>query len=188
MAGASGVVATEFEEVESGRRNDRPQLAAALVACRARRVALVVAKLARLARNARFLLQVVEGIGEAGAVSCDLPQVPPGPVGKILLMQMAAVAELKAGLTSQRTSAALAAAKERSTLLRNPRLRAGAPEQTRVRAADVLLYLDVARRAGTRTLYELAEVLTNCGTPTSVGKGAWRPEQVRRVLVQTTTS
>ena len=193
VAGVGGVVAAEFEEVESGKRNDRPQLAAALAACRARRAALVIAKLDRLARNARFLLHVVEGTGEAGVVFCDLPSVPPGPVGKFLLTQMAAVAELEAGLTSQRTRVALAAAKARGTVLGNPRLRAGAPEQARAaaaaksvqargRAADVLPYLDAARRVGARTLRELAEALTNRGVPTPAGKGAWRPEQVRRVL------
>ena len=193
VAHAGGVVAAEFEEVESGKRNDRPQLAAALASCRARRAALVIAKLDRLARNARFLLHIVEGTGEAGVVFCDLPQVPPGPVGKFLLTQMAAVAELEAGLTSQRTRAALAAAKARGTVLGNPRLRAGAPEQARAaaaaksmqaraRAADVLPYLDAARRAGARTLHELAEALTNRGVPTPACKGEWRPEQVRRVL------
>ena len=190
---AKYVVAAEFEEVESGKRTDRPQLAAALAACRARRAALVIAKLDRLARNARFLLHVVEGTGEAGVVFCDLPSVPPGPVGKFLLTQMAAVAELEAGLISQRTRAALAAAKVRGPVLGNPRLRAGAPEharaaaavksaQAQARAADVLPYLDAARRAGARTLHELAEALTNRGVPTPAGKRDWRPEQVRRVL------
>ena len=78
------------------------------------------------------------------------------------------------------------------TVLGNPRLRAGAPEharaaaaaksaQARARAADVLPHLDAACRAGTRTLYELAEALTNRGAPTPAAKGSWRPEQVRRV-------
>ena len=194
VAGIGGIVAAEFEEVESGKRNDRPQLAAALAACRARRAALVIAKLDRLARNARFLLHVVEGTGEAGVVFCDLPSVPPGPVGKFLLTQMAAVAELEAGLISQRTRAALAAAKARGTRLGNPRLRAGAPEharaaaaaksvRARARAADVLPYLEAARRAGARTLHELAEALTNRGVPTPAGRSNWRPEQVRRVQV-----
>src|SRR3954454_11021819 len=113
VTAAAGQVVAEVQEVESGKRNERPQLAAALAACRARRATLLIAKLDRLARNARFLLGVVEGSGEGGVIFCDLPQVPPGPVGKFLLTQMAAVAELEAGLISQRTKDALAAAKIR---------------------------------------------------------------------------
>jgi hypothetical protein len=44
-------------------------------------------------------------------VFCDLPTIPAGPMGKLLLTQMAAVAELEAGLISQRTRAALQAAR-----------------------------------------------------------------------------
>ena len=95
-----------FQEVESGKRADRPQLAAALAACGTRRAVLVIVKLDRLAGNAHFLLSVVEGTGQAGVVFCDLPTVPARLVGKFLVTQMAAVAELEAGLISQRTRAA----------------------------------------------------------------------------------
>jgi DNA invertase Pin-like site-specific DNA recombinase len=116
---AGGEVAAEFREVESGKRADRPQLAAALASCRTRRAVLVIAKLDRLARNARFLLSVVEGSGEAGVLFCDLPTVPAGPVGKFLIRQMAAVVELEAGLISQRTRAAVAMARARGVRLGN---------------------------------------------------------------------
>src|SRR5262249_22959128 len=53
-------------------------------------------------------------------VFCDLPHVPPGAMGRFLLTQMASVAELEVGLISERTKAALAAAKARGLKLGNP--------------------------------------------------------------------
>ena len=53
-------------------------------------------------------------------VFCDLPSVPPGAMGRFLLTQMAAVAELEVGLIGERTKAALAAAKARGVKLGNP--------------------------------------------------------------------
>lgn len=75
VASSGGKIIAEFEEIESGKRAARPQLAAALGACRARRAVLIVAKLDRLARNTRFLLSVAEGTGAGGVVFCDLPQI-----------------------------------------------------------------------------------------------------------------
>ena len=61
-------------------------------------------------------------------------------------------------------------------MLGNPRLRAGTPDQARAaaatksaqaraRAANVAPYPYAPRRAGARTLAELAEALTNRGVP-----------------------
>jgi len=186
-------MAAEFEEVESGKRTDRPQLAAALAACRAHRATLVIAKLDRLARNARFLLLIVEGTGDGGVVFCDLPTVPAGPVGKFLITQMAAVAELEAGLIGQRTRAALAQAKARGVKLGNPQLRAGSPDmarqaaaaysgQQRQRAADVLPFIHQAQKAGATTLQSIADAMTARGIPTPGGRGGWHPATVSRVL------
>ncbi len=188
-----GVLVAEFEEIESGKINDRPQLAAALAACRAHRATLLIAKLDRLARNARFLLTVVEGTTENGCTFCDLPTVPPGPVGKFLLTQMAAVAELEAGLISQRTRAALAQAKLRGVKLGNPALRAGtadmarrasaaASSQARARATDVLPFLRQAQKAGATTLQEMADAMIARGIPTPGRRGSWHPGTVRRVM------
>ena len=193
VASAGGRLIEEFCEVESGKRCDRPQLAAALAACRAHRAILVIAKLDRLARNARFLLSVIEGTGDAGVAFCDVPALPAGPVGKFMLTQMAAVAELEAGLTSQRTKAALAAAKARGVKLGNPTLRAGTPEAARVaadalaqrareKAAGALPYIEQARKAGAVTLAQLAQALTARGVATPSGRGTWHPMMVARAI------
>ncbi|MGY3465500.1 hypothetical protein ACVW0I_002371 [Bradyrhizobium sp. LM6.11] len=98
---------SEFTETESGRKVDRPQLAAALAACRVHRAVLVIAKLDRLSRNQSFLMALIDG--GVDVLFCDLPQIPAGAVGRFMLQQMSAVAELEAGLISERTKAALAA-------------------------------------------------------------------------------
>ncbi len=183
----------EFREVESGKRADRPQLAAALAARRTRRAVLVIAKLDRLTRNARFLLSVVEGSGEAGVVFCDLPTVPAGPVGKILITQMAAAAELEAGLISQRTRAALAVAKARGVRLGNPSptpataMMAAAARQTRsrqvaARATDVLAVVRQVQAKGANSLRAIAAELHAHGVLTQAGKLDWSPAQVQRLL------
>lgn len=179
----------EFEEVESGRRSDRPQLAAALAACRTHHATLIVAKLDRLTRNTRFLLSIAEGAGDRGVVFCDLPQLPPGPMGKFFLTLMAAVAELEAGLISQRTIAALKAAKARGVKLGNPNLRqpgAGAARkrQARGKAREIYPFIVAARKAGCTTLLELADALTARGIPTPRGFTHWSPEQIRRILMR----
>lgn len=188
-----GQVAAEFVEVESGKRNDRPQLAQALAACRSMGAVLIIAKLDRLARNARFLLSVVEGAGDAGIAFCDLPQLPPGPVGKFMVTMLAAVAELEAGMISQRTKAALEAAKARGVKLGNPSLRAGTPESARkasevasanaqAKARDVLPYVQAALGAGATTLAQLAQALEARGVRTPRGSTRWAPAQVARIL------
>lgn len=189
----SGTIVSEFEEVESGSRDDRPQLALALAACRAMRATLIIAKLDRLARNTSFLLSIVHGCGDAGVVFCDLPQLPPGAAGTFILTLFAAVAELERGLISQRTKAALTAAKARGVKLGNPRLRSGfdakmsqagrASQGVRAHqhAADVLPYIADARRAGAESLSEIAAALTARGIRPPSGGESWHPSQVWRI-------
>jgi DNA invertase Pin-like site-specific DNA recombinase len=186
-------------EVESGRKADRPELTKALARCRATGATLLVAKLDRLARNARFLLSVVEGTGEAGVIVLDLPTIPPGPVGKFLLTQMAAVAELEAGLIGQRTKAALAAAKARGTKLGGRRIGQRLPEladrqrgaqeaaEAKRLAADHAAHRVMPRvaelQAAGAGLAETARRLQADGVPTPRG-GAWTATAVRRVIAR----
>ena len=188
-----------FVEVESGKRSDRPELAKALAKCQATAATLLVAKLGPLARNAEFLLAIVEGSGQGGVVSCHLPTIPPGPVGKFLLTQMAAVAELEAGLISQRTRAALQAAKARGTVLggvrpgqRSPtaeeQLRgAQAGAEARRLAADHAAHRAaprvVALQAEGLSLRGIAAALTAEGVPTPL-RGAWTATSVKRILAR----
>jgi DNA invertase Pin-like site-specific DNA recombinase len=104
-----------YTEVESGRSTKRPKLAEALARCRKTGATLLVAKLDRLSRNVVFLRTLIDS--GVDVVFCDLPHIPPGAMGRFLLTQMAAVAELEAGLVSERTKAALAAAKARGVKL-----------------------------------------------------------------------
>jgi DNA invertase Pin-like site-specific DNA recombinase len=153
-----------------------------------------VAKLDRLARNALFLLTVAEGSGEAGVVFCDLPQLPPGPMGKFFLTLMAAVAELEAGLISQRTKAALQAAKARGVRLGGHRITSGDPraasagrktqsERSRQRAADVMPFIEAAKRAGCESLRDIAAALTARGIQPPSGGAQWYAAQVRRAIL-----
>ena len=107
-------VVAEHVEVESGRKAARPELAKALNHCRAAKACLVVAKLDRLARNVAFL----SGLMEAGVdfVACDNPTAT-----KFTVHILAAVAEQEAKAISERTVAALAAAKRRGVLLGSSR-------------------------------------------------------------------
>jgi DNA invertase Pin-like site-specific DNA recombinase len=187
-----GLVAAAFEEVESGRRGDRPQLGLALAECRLRRAVLLIAKLDRLARDAHFLL----GLEKAGVefVAADMPHA-----NRLTVGIMALVAEEEVRMTSARTKAALAAAKARGVRLGNPRLQpgngkaaAGARAAWSImatqRMAEVLPYIEAAKRAGATTLQQLADALTARGVRTPRGGERWRPWQVRRVLDRAATS
>jgi DNA invertase Pin-like site-specific DNA recombinase len=183
-----------FTEAESGKRNDRPALAQALALCRIHNATLVVAKLDRLARNARFLLTVRDETGESGVVFCDLPTIPEGPMGKYMVTNMAAVAELEAGLISQRTRAALQAAKARGQKLgcKNDNIAAYAKRGAAVsasaraakaskRAIDILPLIKTINTDGKLSLRQIAAVLNERKIPTARG-GEWSAVQVSRLL------
>ena len=110
-AGREGArIVAEYREVESGKKAARPELLKALAHCRAAKATLVVSKLDRLARNVAFLSALMDsGID---FVALDNPHA-----NRFTLHVLAAVAEQEARATSERTKAALAAAKRRGVLL-----------------------------------------------------------------------
>src|SRR5690349_8803297 len=132
LNGGNWQLVAEFTEVESGRKNDRPELAKALAMCRRTGAALIIAKLDRLARNVAFVSNLMEAGVEFTAV--DFPTA-----NRLTIHILAAVAEHEREMISARTKAALAAAKARGTKLGNP---AGLSAEARTKGTAVA----VARR------------------------------------------
>lgn len=104
------VLDKEFIEIETGKRNNRPVLAKALQRCKLKSATLLIAKLDRLGRNLRFITTIQESGVEFTAV--DNPNA-----GKFMVHIMAAVAEYERDQISERTTAALQAAKARGIKL-----------------------------------------------------------------------
>jgi DNA invertase Pin-like site-specific DNA recombinase len=193
LNGGHWTLVKEYVETESGKRNDRPKLRAALSHAKAIGATVVVAKLDRLSRNTRFLLDLIES--GADVVFCDLPQIPTGATGRFLLTQMASVAELERGLISERTKAALKAAKARGIKLGNPNgARALRGKQTgnreavaavqanaRQRAENLKEIIDDIRGSGATTARKIATCLNERGILTPRG-GKWHVSSASRLI------
>lgn len=110
----------EFSEVETGKGSDaldrRPQLAAALEIAKKHDAKIIIAKLDRLSRDVHFIsglmLEKVPFLVTELGVNTD----------PFMLHIYAALAEKERALISERTKAALKAAKARGVTLGNPNL------------------------------------------------------------------
>lgn len=184
-------VLAEYTEIESGRKDDRPELERALQHAKATGATLVCAKLDRLGRRASHVLGLLDGAG-VPVVFADAPNA-----GTLELGVRAVVAEEEARMISERTKAGLQAAKARGVRLGNPngakalrRYEAenghGAAIEGRVRAADEFaggLRFAVERimAEGKTTMQEIADALNADGFPTRRG-GQWSRGQVSRLV------
>lgn len=176
----------EFVEVETGKGADaierRPQLAAALAEARKRKCPVAVAKLDRLSRDVHFI---------SGLMTHRVPFLVAElgrDVDPFMIHIYAALAEKERALISQRTTAALKAAKARGVRLGNPQLaKARAAGVARVKAdaerfaANVLPVIREAQKAGASSLRAIAQVLNDRGVRTARG-GKWAAPQVRDIL------
>jgi DNA invertase Pin-like site-specific DNA recombinase len=180
----------EVIEVESGKRADRPKLAEALTLCRVHGATLIIAKLDRLARNVAFVSALMAAGTDFEAV--DFPQA-----NRLTIHIMAAVAEHEAKAISDRTKAALAAARRRGVNLGGVRkghkpftakARAMGSKviaaRARDRAADLAPILAELRASGLISLHRLAAALNDRGIPTASGAGTWQATSVRRLLAR----
>ena len=185
----AGELVGEFTEVESGKRNDRPQLAAALASCKRHKAVLVIAKLDRLARNVAFVANLMESGAEFVAV--DMPMA-----NRLTVHILAAVAEHEREMISARTMAALAASKARGRRLgwsiegrqqeqRRAALKGAGAGRARADAfaANIGPVVASMRAAGVTTLAGIAEALNARGIRTARG-GAWYATTVRNLVLR----
>jgi DNA invertase Pin-like site-specific DNA recombinase len=176
----------EFTEVETGKGSDaldrRPELAAALTVARKAKCPVAVAKLDRLSRDVHFISGLMAQ--RVQFIVADLGT----DADPFMLHLFAALAEKERALISQRTKAALTAAKERGVQLGNPRI-----EDARAKAIDVaksgadrhaaavLPIIQQVQAAGAKTLRDIADALNARGIATPRA-GRWYATSVKNLL------
>jgi len=149
LNGGRWELVAEVVEVESGKRSDRPKLKGAIELCKVHGAKLLIAKLDRLARNVAFVSNLMESGVEFEALDC--PQA-----NRFTIHVLAAVAEHEASLISQRTKAALAAAKARGVRLGNPQ---GAKPFAGTRVVGAARSVEVRKQTADARAERLRDVL-----------------------------
>lgn len=172
-----------YEEVESGSRDDRPQLARVLDLCRVYDATLIVARLDRLSRDAAFLLALRKENISIRFV--DLPQAD-----EFTVAILAVVAEHERRLISRRTKEALAVRKAQGVKLggyRGGTISSKASErsaQVRKTKAVQRARVTLAQVRGwqSKTPTEVADALNEQGIPTASGSGEWTADKARAAM------
>ncbi|MCI5076554.1 recombinase family protein [Oricola sp.] len=186
----NATILAQFTEVESGRRNERPELKKALQLARLTGATLVIAKLDRLSRNAAFLLTLRDS--GVSFVAVDMPEANDLTVGI-----MALVAQQEREAISRRTKEALAAAKARGVKLGNPNgaaalrqagedgaaLRATVSANADAFAESLAPVLEDVRGQGHVTLRAIVTEFNARGIRTRRG-GRWHVSTVRNLLLR----
>jgi DNA invertase Pin-like site-specific DNA recombinase len=180
----SAQLLTEYVEIESGKKNYRPQLLAAIAEARRVGATLLIAKLDRLSRNAGFIF----ALRDSGVdfVCCDMPDANTLTVGLF-----AVIAQHERETISKRTKDALAVKKARGAQLGNQQnfttaviaqgqaaMQRNAREHQANRQAAQLAEL---LRAKGQTLWQIAAKLNEAGYRTRRGK-AFHATTVQRLL------
>lgn len=189
-----GELITEYTEIQSGKKDNRPELESALRQCRLTGATLLIAKLDRLSRNRSFLMEMQDS--SVDFIAVDMPEANHFTVGL-----MACLADYERQLISERTKAALQMAKARGVKLGNPRLseirnsdttaatearssKAKARNQEIRTTIDEMVESISPEYRSNVSLRTIASMLNDAGYVTSRGK-QWRHTSVNRVLEAT---
>jgi len=120
--GSDDILLYEFTDVESGKKNDRPNLLLAIEQCKKANAILLIAKLDRLSRNVGFIYTLRDS--QVQFKCCDMPDANSVTIGI-----MAVLAQEERERTSQRTKDAL-------TELKKQGIKLGSPENLNVSARE----------------------------------------------------
>ena len=177
LNGGDWTLIESYTEIESGKRNDRPEIAKALAACKRHKATLVIAKLDRLGRNVAFVANLIES--GVSFLAVDNPHA-----NKLMVHMLAAFAEHERDMISQRTKEALAAAKARGVELgKHGKILARQNRAEADRFAHQIkpVILDL-RASGITSIRALAEALNKRQVPTAAGGGRWHVQTVHRLI------
>ena len=178
-------ILAEYIEVESGRKNNRPEMAKAIVQTRGLGATLLVAEMSRLARSVYFTSKLMEE--KVRFKACDIPNAD-----EFTINILAAVAQKAAKDISESTKRGLSAKKARGFTLGNPQnftatSRALGHAMVHLNAQEALpnkqarRLASLLRRDG-MTLEAIAKELNEHGYRTRRGK-AFRKSTVHRLLL-----
>jgi len=180
-------IVAEYAEIESGKNDSRPNLQRALAHAKKLGGTVLIAKLDRLARSVSFISKLMDSNTDFRAV--DVPGA-----NRLILHIMAAVGEAEARAISDRTKAALSAAKARGVLLggANPQCKDNLSEEARAKGVTTLkakartAYAELLPKIRTlkgqgMSLQQIADALNAEGQVTRTGK-EWHAIQVSRAL------
>ena len=177
-----------FTEIESGKVDARPQLEKAMRLAEERGATLLIAKLDRLSRDGAFLYNF-----RKSSVKFEVADMP--GMNSLTLSVMIGMAQYEREIISERTIAALKAAKARGVRLGNPNgaaalLRAGKGNAAGVAAikkkadefaARILHVVDELTQTGITSNEAIARALNERKTVTARG-GKWHGATVRNLL------
>lgn len=181
--GPEAEIIREFVEVESAKGGvQRPVLAEAIKECKAGGYTLLVAKLDRLSRNLHFITALQNS--KVDFVAADNPHATP-----FLIHILVAVAEHERNMISNRTKAALDAARNRGVVFGNPRYEEAIPKANaawKKLAADRNAILrrminEIMKKTGLTKLADIANALNLRGVKSNRGAD-FTPTQVHRLL------
>ena len=177
-----GSIVAQYVEVESGNRLERPELARAFECARKGNATLLIAMLGRLARNAAFIANLMDAGVKFRA--SDQPFA-----GRLTLPILAGEAENERRRVSERTKAALQAAKARGVKLGCPiaaetvvTARAARSRYSANANATIRSVIAAIQRSGVSSLVEIGKALEARGVRTPLGNTTWRPVQMWRLV------